>query len=127
MKVRRTSADCHSTTSWGTRAAALPVDNALPFGNNNAMGEAAGAVVRLRARLRALGWTQRELAAALETSPAIVCRILSGERKPSLDLAFRIQKSRVAIPADAWVTHSPSDESGEHVAVDVTPPRSSTG
>lgn len=79
---------------------------------------------RLRTRLKDLGWTQRDLAREIDTSAAVVCRIVSGERPPSLAIAFRIQKSPVAIPADAWVTHADADESGEHSAVDA---KSETG
>lgn len=81
---------------------------------------------RLRARLDELGWSQRDLARVVRTSAAVVCRLVSGERAPSLDLAFRIQRSEVAIPADAWVSHAPADESGEHPAV-VVPTTRSTG
>ncbi len=77
------------------------------------MGETS-VVERLRARLRELGWTQRQFAEAVGSSAPVVCRILSGERAPSLDLAFRIQRSEIAIPADAWVTHASADESGEY-------------
>ena len=71
---------------------------------------------RLKARLDELGWSQRDLAREVKTSAAVVCRLVSGERAPSLDLAFRIEKSPVAIPASAWVSHAAADESGEHTA-----------
>ncbi len=83
------------------------------------------AAERLRARLRELGWTQLDLADAIGASPANVSRWLSGDRTPSLDMAFRIQRSDVGLPADAWVTHG-ADESGEHRAV-APPRRSETG
>lgn len=73
------------------------------------MTDAQSAPERLRARLRELGWTQLELAHAVGASPANVSRWLSGERTPSLDMAFRIQRSEVGIPADAWLSHD--DES----------------
>lgn len=81
------------------------------------------AAERLRFRLRELGWTQLDLAAEIGASPANVSRWLSGERTPSLDMAFRIQRSALALPADAWLTHS-ADESGEHPA---TLPETSSG
>jgi transcriptional regulator with XRE-family HTH domain len=82
------------------------------------------AAALLRTRLRNLGWTQLDLASAIDVSPAIVSRWLSGDRTPSLDMAFRIQRSEVGLPADAWVSHS-ADESGEHPAVEAEPRKSS--
>jgi len=75
-----------------------------------------GAADRLRARLSKLEWTQADLAREIGASPAQVCRWLSGERTPSLEMAFRIQDSKIGIPAEAWVTHGDADESGEHPA-----------
>lgn len=80
---------------------------------------------RLKTRLDELGWSQRDLAREVDASAAVVCRLVSGERPPSLELAFRIQRSKVALPADAWITHAPADESGEHAAV--TPSHTKTG
>jgi transcriptional regulator with XRE-family HTH domain len=60
---------------------------------------------RLRLRLRELGWTQIELAVAVGASPANVSRWLSGERTPSLDMAFRLQGA-TGITADSWVSTS---------------------
>jgi DNA-binding XRE family transcriptional regulator len=99
----------------------FPLDNSFPNGNNYAM-QTAGE--RLKVRLDELGWSQRDLAREVKTSAAVVSRLISGERSPSLDLAFRIQGSAVALPADTWVTHpeadsSPelaTDDSGEHPA-----------
>ncbi len=71
---------------------------------------------RLRARLTKLEWTQSDLARELGVSTAVVSRWLSGERTPSLDMAFRIQNSKIAIPAEAWVTHADADESGPYPA-----------
>ena len=78
---------------------------------------------RLRARLRELGLTQLGLAESIGSSPANVSRWLSGERTPSLAMAFRIQ-GLVGVPADAWISLE-ADESGEHLAADV--PSSRTG
>ncbi len=78
------------------------------------MPETSETAERLRARLKDLNWSQRDLASELKTSAAVVCRILSGERMPSLEMAFRIQNSKVAIPADAWVSHADADDSGPH-------------
>jgi len=76
----------------------------------------AAVVALLRARLKKLEWSQLEFATAIGVTAGVVSRWLSGERTPSLDMAFRIQRSKVAIPADAWVSHS-ADESGELTAV----------
>lgn len=76
---------------------------------------------QLRTRLKELGWTQTELATAIGVSTAVVSRWLSGTRVPSLDMAFRIQNSPVAIPAEAWIAtpDAPAnDESGEISAAD---------
>jgi transcriptional regulator with XRE-family HTH domain len=82
---------------------------------------------RLRARIDELGWTQNDLADRLGVSAGVVSRWLSGERTPSLEMAFRIQNSEVGIAADAWLRSSPDDTgpharqhgSGEHSAIDV--------
>lgn len=96
----------------------LPIDNELPIGNNSLMAESSpGAAERLRVRLKELGWTQLELALAIGVSGAVVSRWLSGERSPSLEMAFRIQNSAVGIPADAWIDPPDADESGSHTAV----------
>ena len=86
------------------------------------MGDSQSTVERLRSRLKELGWTQVELAEAVRASTANVSRWLSGDRTPSLRMAFRIQRSAVGIPADAWITHDEdeADESGEMSAVDPT-------
>ncbi len=91
------------------------------------MGEVTSdAAERLRARLKKLEWSQLDLATALGVSTAVVSRWLSGERTPSLEMAFRIQNSKIAIPAEAWLTHATADESGEHPAI-VDVPNSGTG
>jgi transcriptional regulator with XRE-family HTH domain len=79
---------------------------------------ASSAPERLRLRLTELGWSQTDLAKAIEVSTGVVSRWLSGDRVPSLDMAFRIQKSEVALPADAWVTHAANDDSRPTLAVD---------
>ncbi len=88
------------------------------------MPEVTPAAERLRERLNKLEWSQLDLANAIGVSPGVVSRWLSGERAPSLEMAFRVQRSKVAIPADAWITHD-ADESGEHQAI--VPTSSKTG
>lgn len=73
--------------------------------------------VLLRTRLEALGWSQADVARELGVSAPTVGRWLEGTRSPSLKWAFKIEKSELAIPAEAWINHGP-DESGEHAAVD---------
>jgi|GEM_PF-4064403 len=70
------------------------------------------AAEQLRARLKKLEWSQLDLATAIGVNPGVVSRWVSGERSPSLEMAFRIQKSKVAIPAESWITHATADESG---------------
>ncbi len=82
------------------------------------MADFPSGVERLRARLKELGWSQLDLANAIGVAPPNVSRWLSGERVPSLAMAFKIERSAVGLPADAWVT-SGADESGEHPVVDL--------
>jgi len=79
------------------------------------------AAERLRARLDELGWSQTDLAKAIDVSTTVVSRWLSGDRVPSLDMAFRIQRSEVGLLADIWVTHAAREpvSSPELVAADV--------
>lgn len=60
------------------------------------------AAARLRARLDELGWSQVDLAKAIDVTPAVVSRWLSSERVPSLEMAFRIQESKVGLEAEIW-------------------------
>ena len=58
---------------------------------------------QLRLRLEELGWSQSDLASDLGVADSVISRLLSGERSPSLELAFRIERSKVAMPAETWV------------------------
>jgi transcriptional regulator with XRE-family HTH domain len=58
---------------------------------------------RLSARLAELGWTQLRLATEIGADTSLVCRWISGDRVPTLDMAFAIERSPVAVPADAWL------------------------
>jgi transcriptional regulator with XRE-family HTH domain len=92
------------------------------------MADTLPAAERLRARMAKLEWSQTDLARVLGVSTAVVSRWLSGERTPSLDMAFRIERSKMAIPAEAWITHAAADESGELPALPADrPSRRSTG
>lgn len=46
---------------------------------------------KVLARLDALGWTQKQLAAALQVSPQQVSKILSGKENLTLDTLVRLQ------------------------------------
>lgn len=83
----------------------------------------------LQARLDKLEWTQVEFAKVLGVSTGVVSRWLSGKRKPSLQMAFRIERSKIGIPAKAWVTYADvdADESGPHQALPAAAYRRSTG
>ena len=69
------------------------------------------AALRLQARLDELGWKAAKLADVIDVSPAVVSRWLAGKRAPSLEMAFRIQNSEVALPADIWRVQPVPDES----------------
>lgn len=74
----------------------------------------------LRRRLAELGWSQTELSKRIDVSTGIVSRWLAGERKPSLEMAFRIEAA-VGLAAESWLDDAArADESGEHAAVDDT-------
>ncbi len=66
-------------------------------------GRRPAAAVELDARLTELGWNQTDLAKRIGVSPAVVSRWVSGERTPSLEMAFRIQNSEVGMQAERWL------------------------
>ncbi len=78
------------------------------------MADLVPAAEQLRARLKKLEWSQLDLATAIGVNPGVVSRWLSGERTPSLEMAFRIERSKIGIPAEAWITHADVDDSGPH-------------
>lgn len=61
------------------------------------------AAEQLRKRLSDLEWSQSDLAERLDVSTAVVSRWLSGERTPSLEMAFRIQHSEIGLLAEIWL------------------------
>lgn len=87
----------------------MPFDTRLLLGNVGSMSRSrrATAPELLQARLDELGWNQTKLAEVLGVHISQVSRWLSGQRAPSLDLAFRIERSKVALPAEAWVDAPP--------------------
>ncbi len=76
------------------------------------------AALRLQARLKELGWKAADLAEAIKVSPAVVSRWLSGGRVPSLEMAFKIQNSAVALPADVWLATPASEGSAPTIPSD---------
>lgn len=73
---------------------------------------------QLKARLAELGWSQSDLAKAINVSVSVVCRWLNGTRVPSLEHAFRIQESPVALSASIWREAATKDESKRELAAD---------
>ena len=63
------------------------------------------AALRLQARLKELGWKAADLAEKIDVSPAVVSRWLASKRVPSLEMAFKIQNSEVALPAEIWLAN----------------------
>lgn len=57
---------------------------------------------RLEARLRELGLSRTDLCARLKISSSALSRWISGERLPSLELAFRLEKE-LGFPAESWL------------------------
>lgn len=53
-----------------------------------------------------LGWNQTDVANDVGTTDGNVSRWLSGRRKPSLKMAFRLQVSQLSIPAHAWIANA---------------------
>ena len=71
-----------------------------------------GAALRLQARLEELGWKPAKLAEAIDVSPGVVSRWLAGKRVPSLEMAFKIQNSEVALPAEIWLAAASVEDAG---------------
>ena len=60
-------------------------------------------MTRLATYFRETGETQGDLAARVGTSASTICRIASGKIRPSLDLAFAIQRvTENAVPVASW-------------------------
>lgn len=56
----------------------------------------------LQEALNERGWTQNELARQLETSSAVVSRWLTGQRRPELEMAVRLQRL-LGISVESWI------------------------
>lgn len=56
----------------------------------------------LEAKLYELGLTQADLSKRIGVSTGAVSRWLSGDRRPTLALAFRME-SELGIPAELWI------------------------
>jgi transcriptional regulator with XRE-family HTH domain len=80
------------------------------------MGERKTGAQLLRERLVELDWSQSELAEKIGSSPAVVSRWLAEFRKPTLEMAFRVQAA-AGVPAHAWLDDpcaTDADETGKH-------------
>jgi len=64
--------------------------------------------------LTEIGWTQLRLAKEIGADHTLVCRWIAGTRTPSLEQAFAIERSEVAMPAAEWVD---ADATGPRQAV----------
>ncbi len=54
--------------------------------------------------LATAGMTQREFATRVATAPSHINEIISGAKRPGLDLAFAIERATGgAVPATSWV------------------------
>ena len=57
--------------------------------------------------LEANGKSQRKFAAEIDVDPSIVSRLCKAQMRPSLDLAFAIERvTGGAVPASSWVEAS---------------------
>ncbi len=62
----------------------------------------------LKRRLKKLGWSQAQAAREVGCDPAIICRLLSGERGPSVRVAVAIEESELGIPVSVWTQEAES-------------------
>ena len=54
--------------------------------------------------LKEAGVSQRSFAAEIKVDPSIVSRLCKRDMKPSLDLAFTIERAtQGAVPASSWI------------------------
>jgi len=61
---------------------------------------------QLATHLKAAGIKRNEFARSVGISAPYLTQILAGRKRPSLDLAFRIEKATDGIvPASCWVSH----------------------
>ena len=68
--------------------------------------ETAG-LIALREAMKKRGWTQADLQRAVEVKPGVATRWLTGERRPDIDSAARIERL-LAIPASSWEDLTPA-------------------
>ena len=75
---------------------------------------------RIRAYLTETGRTQRALAAQLGISPSHLSEIVSGRKRPSLDVAFDIERATGGmVPVQSWgPTHPYGDELSHSASAD---------
>ncbi len=65
------------------------------------MGRERSAAAQLRLTLAELGWSQAALSEAIDVSKSVICRLISGDRTPTLTVAFRLEDA-IGLPARAW-------------------------
>ncbi len=83
------------------------------------MGERKTGAQILRERLLELGWSQSELSEKIGSSPAVVSRWLAEFRKPTLEMAFRVQ-AVTGVHAQAWLDDpcaTDADDTGKHAGL----------
>jgi len=67
--------------------------------------------MKMRMFLKAHGLTQREAAAKLDISRPHLAQIVSGAKRPGLDLALRIERlTDGAVPVSSWARREPSED-----------------
>jgi ribosome-binding protein aMBF1 (putative translation factor) len=54
-----------------------------------------------RRAMKKVGWSQAELARQLEVDTSLVSRLLSGQRKPTRQQAFRLEQL-LKVPMSSW-------------------------
>lgn len=71
-----------------------------------------GGMEQLITHIKAAGLSRKDFAKSVGISAPYLTQILTGVKRPSLDLAFRIQDTTAgAVPAACWVSHhEPSDK-----------------
>jgi transcriptional regulator with XRE-family HTH domain len=72
---------------------------------------------QLATHLKAAGTKRNEFARIVGISAPYLTQILSGLKRPSLDLAFRIETATGGVvPASCWVSHQEPSLAASHIA-----------
>lgn len=68
---------------------------------------------QLTAHIKDAGLKRNEFAKVIGISAPYLSQILNGEKRPSLDLAFRIEAATGGnVPASSWVSHDTPQSDG---------------